>query len=63
MNALKKSECERIFTDQGISIIAVLKDQEAGVKDADLCCRHGISEATFYIYGLFPLCKLDVKAV
>jgi len=29
-------------------IIAVLKEQEAGAKAADLCRRHGISEATFY---------------
>lgn len=30
-------------------IIGVLKEQEAGVKAADLCCKHGISEATFII--------------
>ena len=29
-------------------IIGVLKEQEAGMKTADLCRRHGISEATFY---------------
>ena len=29
-------------------IIGVLKEHEAGVKTADLCRRHGISEATFY---------------
>ncbi|OWV87626.1 transposase [Rhizobium sp. R635] len=29
-------------------IIAVLKEQEAGAKAADLCRKHGISEATFY---------------
>jgi putative transposase len=29
-------------------IIAVLKEQEAGAKVADLCRKHGISEATFY---------------
>lgn len=28
-------------------IIAVLKEQEAGVKGADFCDRHGISDATF----------------
>lgn len=49
------------FTEE--QIIAVLKEQEAGAKVADLCRRHGISEATFYIYGLFPLCKLDDEAV
>lgn len=29
-------------------IIAVLKEQEAGAKVADVCRKHGISEATFY---------------
>jgi putative transposase len=29
-------------------IIGVLKEHEAGAKKADLCCSHGISEATFY---------------
>jgi putative transposase len=34
------------FTEE--HIIAVLKEQEAGAKAADLCRRHGISEATFH---------------
>ena len=29
-------------------IIAVLKEQEAGMPTADVCHRHGISSATFY---------------
>ena len=29
-------------------IIGVLKEHEAGVKTADLCRKHGISEQTFY---------------
>ena len=29
-------------------IVAVLKEQEAGAKAADLCRKYGISEATFY---------------
>ena len=29
-------------------IIKVLKEAEAGAKPADLCRRHGISEATYY---------------
>lgn len=29
-------------------IIAILKEQEAGVPTADVCRRHGISSATFY---------------
>jgi len=28
----------------------VLKEQKAGAKAADLCRKHGISEATFYIW-------------
>ena len=29
-------------------IIAILKEQESGVKTADVCRRHGISSATFF---------------
>jgi putative transposase len=29
-------------------IIGVLKEHEAGAKTADLCRKHGISDATFY---------------
>lgn len=29
-------------------IIAILKEQEAGVATADVCRRHGVSSATFY---------------
>lgn len=29
-------------------IIGILKEQEAGAKVADICRRHGISDATFY---------------
>jgi len=31
-------------------IINVLKEQQAGVPVADLCRKHGISDATFYIW-------------
>ena len=31
-------------------IIAILREQEAGVKTADVCRRYGISEATFYAW-------------
>lgn len=29
-------------------IIGILKEQEAGARTADVCRRHGISDATFY---------------
>jgi putative transposase len=29
-------------------IIAILKQQEAGIKVSDICREHGISDATFY---------------
>lgn len=32
-------------------IIGILREQEAGAKTQDVCRRHGISDATFYIYG------------
>ena len=34
------------FTEE--QIIGVLKEHELGSKTADLCRKHGISEATFY---------------
>jgi putative transposase len=34
------------FTEE--QIIAVLREQEAGAKTADVCRRHGVSQATFY---------------
>lgn len=34
------------FTEE--QIINILKEAEAGAKVADLCRRHGVSDATFY---------------
>jgi putative transposase len=34
------------FTEE--QIIQVLKEQEAGERTADVCRRHGVSQATFY---------------
>jgi putative transposase len=34
------------FTEE--QIIGVLREHEVGAKTADLCRKHGISEATFY---------------
>jgi len=39
---LKKSR----FSEE--QIIGILKEQESGMKTADVCRRHGVSEATFY---------------
>lgn len=36
------------FTEE--QIIGILREQEAGMKTADVCRKHGISEATLYKY-------------
>jgi putative transposase len=36
------------FTED--QIIGILKEHELGAKTADLCRKHGISEATFYAW-------------
>ncbi|WP_439617360.1 transposase, partial [Shinella sp.] len=36
------------FTDE--QIIGMLKEQESGQRTADVCRKHGVSEATFYKY-------------
>tara|TARA_R110002049_G_scaffold33269_2_gene109507 strand:- start:376 stop:717 length:342 start_codon:yes stop_codon:yes gene_type:complete len=36
------------FTEE--QIIGILREQEAGMRTADVCREHGISEATFYKY-------------
>ena len=36
------------FTEE--QIIGILREQEAGMETADVCRKHGISEATFYKY-------------
>ena len=36
------------FTDE--QIIGILKEQESDQRTADVCRKHGISEATFYKY-------------
>ena len=36
------------FTEE--QVVAILREQEAGVATADLCRKHGISTATFYAW-------------
>lgn len=43
------------FSDE--QIISILREAEAGVSARELCRKHAISYATFYIYGLPPFCK------
>jgi putative transposase len=39
---------KRRFTDE--QIITMIREHEAGMKTAELCRKHGISDATFYKY-------------
>ena len=43
------------FSDE--QIIAILREQEAGRPTAEVCRKHGVSGATFYIYGRLSRCK------
>ena len=36
------------FTEE--QIIAILREQEAGIATAEICRRHGVSSATFYAW-------------
>jgi len=36
------------FTEE--QVVAILREQEAGIATADLCRKHGISMATFYAW-------------
>ena len=38
-------------------IVAILKEADAGMKVSEVCRKHGISDATYYIYGVPPYCK------
>ncbi len=39
-------------------IIAILRQAEGGVPVAELCREHGMSIASFYIYGCLSHCKV-----
>ena len=43
------------FTEE--QIIQILKEQDAGERTADVCRHHGVSQPTFYIYGVPPFGK------
>ena len=38
-------------------IVSILKEADASQKVKEICRRHGISDATYYIYGVLPFCK------
>jgi putative transposase len=42
----KEQTMKRRFSEE--QIIGVLREQESGVRTAEVCRRHGISQATFY---------------
>ncbi len=50
----------RFTADQ---IIGILNGHEAGISVADLCRKHGVSDATVYIYGRLSLCKVFVELI
>lgn len=43
---LYKAASALAFTEE--QIIAILREQEAGARTADVCRRHGLGDATFY---------------
>mgnify|MGYP001800650008 CR=1 FL=1 len=49
----------KISRFSGEQIFGILKEQESGVAIVDVCREHGISSATFYIYGCFSGCKVS----
>ena len=38
-------------------IVRVLKEVEGGRQVKEVCREYGISDATYYIYGVLPICK------
>ena len=46
--ALRKDQTMKRKRHTEEQIIAILKEHEVGVKTAELCRKHGISEASFY---------------
>ncbi|VEB95658.1 Transposase [Cedecea lapagei] len=46
------------YTEEQIAF--ALKQAETGTRVGEVCRKMGISEATFYIYGLPPFCKYRI---
>jgi len=44
-------------------ILAILRQAEGGMPVAELCREHGMSTASFYIYGRLSLCKVFVDLI
>ena len=44
-------------------IIGILKEHQAGLGAKELCRKHGISDATFYIYGCLSRCKVSLVLI
>ncbi|MDO9526595.1 MAG: transposase, partial [Gemmobacter sp.] len=44
-------------------IIGMIKEQEAGLPTAELCRKHGLSPATFYIYGRLSRYKVFFELI
>ena len=44
-------------------ILAILRQAEGGMPVAELCRTHGMSNASFYIYGRLSLCKVFVNLI
>jgi len=38
-------------------IVAIIQEYAARAKVSELCRKHGMSDASFYIYGRLPHCK------
>jgi putative transposase len=43
-------------------IMGILKQAESGVPVSELCREHGMSNASFYIYGRLSRCKSFFEA-
>ena len=42
-------------------MVAICRQGESGVPVVEVCRQHGISEQTYYLYGLPPVRKSEIK--